>query len=140
MFAMQYQPKAASASYHTVDLESSIHLTDPHRLIEMLFDGAVTSVMKAAIALKQGDIPAKGAATSRAIRIIDEGLKASLDPEVGELSDNLAALYSYMSHTLLSANLHNNLAQYEEVTELLKDLRDAWSSIRPQVMNLKPNA
>lgn len=138
MFTSHHHPTAAS--YHTVDLESSVYMTDPHRLIEMLFDGAVTAVMKASIALKQGDIRAKGEATSRAIRIIDEGLKASLDHDAGDLSANLASLYDYMTQTLLTANLHNSLEQYETVSKLLQDLRDAWRSIRPQVMNLKPNA
>lgn len=138
MFTSHHHP--AAASYHTVDLESTVHMTDPHRLVEMLFDGAVTATMKAAIALKQGNITAKGQSTSRAIRIIDEGLKASLDHDAGEISSNLSSLYTYMCQTLLEANLHNNLEQYEEVTHLLQELRDAWRSIRPQVMNLRPNA
>ena len=79
----------------------------------------------------------RGESTSRAIRIIEEGLKASLDPEVGEISANLAMLYDYMTRTLLQANLHSNADQYEEVTRLLKDLREAWQQIRPQVVNTK---
>ncbi|MDO4905149.1 MAG: flagellar export chaperone FliS [Lautropia sp.] len=138
MFTSHHQSSAST--YHSVDLESSVRMTDPHRLVEMLFDGAVTAVMKAGIALQQGDITGKGQATSRAIRIIDEGLKASLDHDAGEISSNLWALYGYMSRTLLQANLNNDLAQYEEVTTLLQELRDAWRSIRPQVLGLKPNA
>lgn len=137
MFTTQH--RSTAASYHTVDLESSIHLTDPHRLVEMLFDGAVTAVMKASLSLQMGDVAAKGVATSRAIRIIEEGLKASLDPDVGELSLNLSTLYTYMIQTLLEANLHNDAAKYEEVTVLLKDLRSAWQAIRPEVIN-KPKA
>lgn len=128
-----------TATYHAVDIESAVHLTDPHRLIEMLFDGAIAAVLKAGFALQQGDIAAKGQSTSRAIRIIDEGLKASLDPDVGEISLNLASLYDYMTHTLLQANLHNSQEQYDEVLTLLKDLRDAWQAIRPQVMNQASN-
>ena len=135
MFARMHQ--ASAAAYHTVDLESSVHMTDPHRLVEMLFDGAVTAVMKATMALRNGNHAARGESTSRAIRIIEEGLKASLDPEVGEISANLAMLYDYMTQTLLQANLHSNADQYEEVTRLLKDLREAWQQIRPQVVNTK---
>ncbi len=46
-------------------------------------------------------------------------------------------LYDYMTRTLLQANLHSNADQYEEVTRLLKDLREAWQQIRPQVVNTK---
>ncbi|MDO4232988.1 MAG: flagellar export chaperone FliS [Lautropia sp.] len=128
---------ASASAYHAVDIESAVHMTDPHRLIEMLFDGAIAAVMKASFALKNGDIPARGVATSRAIRIIDEGLKASLDHDVGEISLNLASLYDYMNDTLLQANLHSNAKQYDEVLTLLKELRDAWRAIRPQVVNQK---
>ncbi|MDO5056404.1 MAG: flagellar export chaperone FliS [Lautropia sp.] len=128
-----------SAAYHAVDIESAVHLTDPHRLIGMLFDGAIAAVLKAGFALQQGDIPAKGESTSRAIRIIDEGLKASLDLDVGDISLNLASLYDYMTHTLLQANLHDDQARYDEVLTLLKDLRDAWQAIRPQVVNQQHN-
>lgn len=131
--------KTRSATYHAVDIESSVHLTDPHRLIEMLFDGAIAAVLKSGFALQQGDIAVKGQSTSRAIRIIDEGLKASLDPDVGDISLNLASLYDYMTHTLLQANLHNRQEQYDEVLVLLKDLREAWQAIRPQVINQKHN-
>ena len=72
MFARMHQ--ASAAAYHTVDLESSVHMTDPHRLVEMLFDGAVTAVMKATMALRNGNHAARGESTSRAIRIIEEGL------------------------------------------------------------------
>ena len=73
MFARMHRPSAAA--YHAVEIESAVHHTDPHRLVEMLFDGAVTAVMKAGMALKQGNFAAKGESTSKAIRIIDEGLK-----------------------------------------------------------------
>lgn len=135
MFARMHQ--APAAAYHSVDIESAVHMTDPHRLVEMLFDGAVTAVMKATMALRNGNHALKGESTSRAIRIIDEGLKASLDPDVGEISTNLAMLYDYMTRTLLEANLHGNAEKYEEVTKLLKGLRDAWQQIRPQVVNTK---
>lgn len=137
MFTSTFHASAPASAYHVVDIESAVHLTDPHRLIEMLFDGAIAAVMKASFALKQGDIGARGLATSRAIRIIDEGLKASLDQEVGEMSLNLARLYDYMNDILIQANLHRNAAQYEEALTLLKELRDAWRAIRPQVVNQK---
>ncbi|MDO4637055.1 MAG: flagellar export chaperone FliS [Lautropia sp.] len=135
MFASMHRPSAAT--YHTVDIESTVHLTDPHHLIEMLFDGAVAAVMKAAIALKQGNLSAKGESTSKAIRIIDEGLKAALDPSVGEISANLAMLYDYMNQSLLQANMNNDLAKYEEVAKMLKDLRETWQEIRPKVSHTR---
>ena len=53
---------------------------------------------------------------------------------MGSISTNLGMLYDYMTRTLLQANLHNELEKYEEVERLLRDLRDAWQAIRPQVV------
>lgn len=133
-----FAPPRSSASpfastYRNLDLETSVAQADPHRLIEMLFDGAASSIVQARNALRDGRIPAKGEATGRAVRILDEGLKASLDPRGGELAANLKALYEYMTHRLLDANLSNDDTKYEEVGRMLDQLRDAWKRIAEQV-------
>jgi len=123
---------ASASSYRNLELETSVANADPHKLIEMLFDGAAAAIAHARSALREGRIPAKGEATGRAVRILDEGLKASLDPRGGELAANLKSLYEYMTHRLLDANLSNDDAKYEEVGRMLDQLRDAWKRIANQ--------
>ncbi len=80
--------------------------------------------------MKAGRISAKGAAISKAIMIIDSGLRASLDKKVGgEIAEGLDALYEYMAARLLQANLKNQVDILEEVQRLLTDLRGAWNAI-----------
>lgn len=124
---------AYASSYRNLELESSVAHADPHKLIEMLLDGAADAIAQARSALRDGRIPAKGEATGRAVRILDEGLKASLDPRGGELAVNLKSLYQYMTHRLLQANLSNDDAKYAEVSGMLDQLRDAWKRIAGQV-------
>ncbi|SRR5690606_11946923 len=139
MFASPRSPASAVASsaftssYRNLELETSVAQADPHRLIEMLFDGAAAAIAQARTALHEGRTAAKGEATGRAIRILDEGLKASLDPRGGELAANLKALYEYMTHRLLAANLSNDDAKYAEVSGMLDQLRDAWKRIAGEV-------
>ena len=45
----------------------------------MLFDGFADAIAQARAALQRREIEAKCKAISRAVRIVDEGLKASLD-------------------------------------------------------------
>jgi flagellar protein FliS len=98
----------------------------------MLFDGAIAALSLARIHMAAGEIPQKGAAISKAIDLISNGLLASLDMEAGgELAERLAALYDYMTQRLLFANLKNSLATLDEVVELLTSLRDAWAQIAP---------
>jgi flagellar secretion chaperone FliS len=121
-------------AYEAVGIESGIAAADPHKLISMLFQGALLAIANAKNGMLRKDIAAKGAAISHAISIIDEGLNASLDKNVGgELAHNLSSLYEYMSMRLITANLKNDVDALEEVARLLADLKDAWDSIRPTV-------
>lgn len=131
MFATMHNPKAA---YDRVGIETGVETADPHKLILMLFEGALLAVASASLHMKRNenaaDVARKGEAISKAINIITNGLKASLDQEAGgELSARLAALYDYMGARLLQANLHNQPAILDEVSHLLAELKDAWAQI-----------
>ena len=117
-------------AYAKVGIETGVISASPHKLIVMLFDGALVSVNAAIMHMKAGDIPAKGAAISKAIMIIDSGLRASLDKKAGgDIAEGLDALYEYMGSRLLQANLKNQVDILEEVQRLLGELRGAWNAI-----------
>ena len=117
-------------AYAQVSVETGVSTANPHKLILMLYDGALLQIRTAGIAMQAKDIPGKGTAISKAIEIIINGLKVSLDMEAGgELSERLSALYEYMGERLLYANLHNNQAALDEVAGLLATLRGAWAEI-----------
>jgi flagellar protein FliS len=117
-------------AYANVGLETGIAAASPHKLIVMLYDGALVALLGAKNNMAAGNIAAKGSAISKAITIIDNGLRASLDKEAGgEIAANLDALYDYMSRRLLEANLKNDTAIVDEVHRLLSDLREAWVAI-----------
>lgn len=122
--------RSGASAYGNVGLETGVVSAGPHKLIVMLFDGALAALAKAVHDMKAGNVPAKGKSISQAISIIDNGLRASLDKKGGgEIAVNLEALYQYMSERLLQANLHNAVDMVEEVFGLLKDLRGAWVQI-----------
>ena len=129
MFGMMRSP---AETYAKVGVDVAVETSDPHRLVMMLFDAAVAAVSMARIHMSANEIPQKGAAISKAIDLITNGLAASLDVEAGgELAERLAALYDYMAQRLLFANLKNSMAALDEVSELLGSLRDAWAQIAP---------
>lgn len=123
---------AAVRAYANVGLETGVQSAHPHRLIAMLFDGALLAVARARQAIVAKDITARGAAISKAIQIIDEGLKASLVDTGSELAANLRALYEYMGRRLLFASLKNDAGALDEVTRLLTDIKEAWNAIEPK--------
>jgi flagellar protein FliS len=117
-------------AYAQVGLESGVIGASPHGLILMLFDGAIQSITHAQIHMKNNSIEEKGAAISKAIRIIDEGLKAALDVKSGgELAEQLWLLYDFISRELIMASAHNNSDKMKDCIDLLQDLRSAWSEI-----------
>ena len=123
-------PQRGVNAYAKVGLETNISSASPHKLIIMLYDGALVAVLKGLSNMKDGNIAEKGKAISHAINIIDNGLRASLDREAGgQIAVSLDSLYDYMSRQLLQANLQNKPEILEEVQRLLTDLRGAWNTI-----------
>jgi flagellar protein FliS len=122
--------RQAVNAYSRVGTETGVIAADPHKLVLMLFEGARLAVSEARLNMKRGETAAKGEAISKAIMIIDEGLKASLNVEAGgELAEKLRALYEYMGNRLLIANLRNDSRALEEVGRLLGELHEAWQAI-----------
>ena len=103
----------------------------PHKLIAMLFDGAIAALQRARVSMAAGDVAGRGEAVARAIRIVDEGLRASLDPRAGEIAANLRELYDYIGSRLLTASLRNDPEPLEEAARLLGELQAAWAQIAP---------
>lgn len=131
MFAAMHNPRAA---YAKAGIETGVETADPHKLILMLFEGALLAVASASLHMQRNagaeDLARKGEAISKAINIITNGLKASLDLTAGgDLAGRLAALYDYMSARLLYANLHDQPAVLDEVSHLLAELKGAWEQI-----------
>jgi len=121
-------------AYANVGLETGIASASPHKLIIMLYDGALVALLGAKANIAANNIAAKGSAISKAITIIDNGLRASLDKDAGgEIAANLDALYDYMSRRLLHANIKNDVGIIDEVHRLLSDLRGAWLEIGDKV-------
>ncbi|MFZ6720278.1 flagellar export chaperone FliS [Undibacterium sp. Ji49W] len=125
------QVRGANA-YAKVGIETGVVAASPHKLIVMLFEGAIVAISNASQHLSNGEIASKGQSISKAIAIIENGLRASLDKKAGgEIANNLDALYEYMTARLIKANLENNDGMLNEVRNLLKDLKTSWEAIAP---------
>jgi flagellar secretion chaperone FliS len=120
--------------YQQVSIETRLAGADPHALVAMLFEGWMQAVAQARGAIRNRDLVGKGQAISRAVRIIDEGLRAGLDMRAGgTLARDLHDLYGYLTLRLTVANLHNDESALDECQRLMKPLQDAWLAISPDV-------
>ena len=117
-------------AYAKIGVESAVMSASQQQLVAMLFDGALSAIIRARLFMQDGNIAGKGSSISKAINIIEAGLKESLAESRGdELADNLLNLYDYMTRRLVHANMHNDVAAVEEVEGLLRNIADAWKEV-----------
>ena len=117
-------------AYAKIGVESAVMSASKQQLVVMLFDGALSALIRARLFMQDGNIAGKGNSISKAINIIEAGLKEGLTENRGdELADNLLDLYNYMTRRLLHANLNNDVAAVEEVEGLLRNIADAWKEV-----------
>ena len=125
--------QSALGQYNKMAVQGGIEAASPHRLIQMLIDGALEKVARAKGSMQRGEIREKGQQVGWAISIL-EGLKASLNKaEGGEIAQNLEDLYIYMERRLIEANRTNDTGILDEVTALLRQIKEAWDAIGEQV-------
>ena len=124
--------RRAISAYVQTGIESGVPEADAHRLVLMLFEGALSTIADAKLKLARGDIPGRGQAISKAISIIEQGLRGSLDTaRGGEIGSRLDGLYEYICGRLLVANLRGESKPLDEAVALLTQLQAAWVQIRP---------
>lgn len=120
---------SALQQYRKVGAQTGVEAATPHRLIQMLLEGALEKINLAKGYMQRNEIALKGSHISWAISIID-GLRMSLDKEAGgEIAENLDALYDYMGRRLLEANLNNDEGMLDEVSGLLLEIKSAWDAV-----------
>lgn len=121
-----YGAKGTQA-YAQIGVESAVMSASQQQLVTMLFDGALSALIRARLFMQDGNQQGKGLSLSKAINIIENGLKIGLDEDSrDELTQNLLSLYAYMVRRLLQANLHNDVRAVEEVEALMRNIADAW--------------
>lgn len=126
--------RRAAHAYAQTHVASGTPDATPHQLILMLLDGALASIGQAQSHIAANNIAEKNAASSKALRILEEGLRASLDRgNGGALAQKLDLLYDYMTRRLLMANLKNDTQGFAEVGDLLRDIRAGWEGIAAEV-------
>jgi flagellar protein FliS len=128
-----YNSQEALKQYRELGLETQINNASPHRLIQLLMDGALERLNGARAAMERGDAATKGVLIGKAMGIIS-GLRSSLDMDVQgtDLPERLDNLYDYMGRRLLEASTFNKVEMLTEVIDLLKTIKSGWDGIEPQ--------
>lgn len=134
--ASMFSPRRAThgaATYQATGMEIQVASADAHRLVTLLFEGFDAAVADAQGGLQQGDIERKCRAVTRAMRIVDEGLRQNLNLKAGgSLAQDLDDLYGYITGRLMLANAQNDTDMLSECKRLMQPLHQAWTAIGQQ--------
>ncbi len=129
------QRQHSAQAYANIGLETEVFSASPQHLITLLFNGAHAAILKAKLHMESNNIEGRGMAISKAIDIVDSGLKASIDLKSGgELATNLVATYELIIRNLLLANLNADAEKLALAERLLVDISSAWrAAVDPRI-------
>ncbi|MGZ5007857.1 MAG: flagellar export chaperone FliS [Methylobacter sp.] len=120
---------SAIKQYQQVSVNSSVMGASPHRLVQMLMEGALERIAVAKQSMIRKEIALKGKSIGRAIEIVG-GLQGALNIEAGgEIAENLSNLYDYMIRRLLVANNQNDVSILDEVSGLMIEIKMGWDAM-----------
>ena len=125
-------------AYKKTNLEAELSFADPHRVIQMMYEGLIERLSQAKGAIMRHDYEYKADRISKAVGIIN-GLQSALDNRSNpELGQRMFALYDYMKELLTKASVSLDTAPIDEVINLILPIKQAWDQI-PQDIKEKTN-
>jgi flagellar secretion chaperone FliS len=123
--------------YQSVNRQTSVIDVDRHKLISLLFEGALERINMAKARIQAKDFEGKNKLIGKSIEIV-AGLRSFLDLNNGkDLAKNLYDLYEYCERRLFEANVKNDVEALEEVAQHLRKVREGWEGIRQEVIERK---
>ena len=104
--------------------QNSVNTASPGDLTLMLYNGCLKFITLGKKAMEAGNIQEKNNNLLKAQNIIHE-LMVTLNMDVA-ISKDLLSLYDYLNRQLIEANMKNDPAILDEVTEFVTDFRNTW--------------
>ena len=117
-----------NAAYSAYAQSSFGGIESPTKLIEMLYDGILRFIFRTKKAIEAGDAEKKVLYINKANAIFVELLN-SLDYSQGDVAHYLSGLYARQMQLLVLANLNNDVNALNEITNVVKQLSEAWREV-----------
>ncbi len=117
---------------HAAYRRGTVLAATPGELVVLLYDGARRFLRQASIAMSEGEIERAHTTLRHGERIISH-LDATLDFDQGEIAQHLHSIYVFCLKDLHAARMHKDTGKIEAVSELLGELREAWSQVVAEV-------
>lgn len=119
------------SAYQSVAAHGSIAAADPHRLVMLLLEGALSRITLARACNERADRQERNRHLERAVAIVGE-LRAILDLSQGPLARNLDDLYDFVMRQLMLGQLTNDPRGISGAASVLEEIRSAWVALAPE--------
>ena len=119
------------SAYQSVAVHGSVAAADPHRLVLLLLEGALSRITLARACNERAERQDRNRHLERAVAIVGE-LRASLDLTQGPLARNLDDLYDFVMRQLLLGQLTNDPRGISGAASVLQEIRLAWAALAPE--------
>lgn len=114
-------------------IETAVSEATPHKLVEMLYEGAIKHLNLTKVFLEQKNYEKKSYHSNKALAIIG-ALRTGVDVEKGkDVGGNLFDLYDYCYRKTFEASAKNQVEIMTEVIDLLKSLHEAWKQMPEEI-------
>lgn len=124
-----YAPNKGINAYKKDSLKYDLAGADPHRVIQLLMQGALERLALSKGMIERRDLEGKSTTLTRVVEIIN-ALRDSLDRDANpELVDNLDGLYDFMIVQVHQASAQMDTSKIDTVMSLMLEIKTAWDQI-----------
>lgn len=101
----------------------------PHRLITMLYEGAIRFGNQAIHNIKENNIEGRSKSIQKFQDIIFELISCLNLKEGKEIAENLYSLYSYIIELSTKSNVESSVEPLEEAINIISEIKSSWEQI-----------
>ncbi len=113
-------------------LQDAVSTATPAALLVMLYDRLVLDLERGELAIREGNRVEANVQLQHAQRIIAE-FTSTLDVSAWEGAPQLLSIYTFLTSTLVSANIAQDADRVAACREIVAPLRDTWRQSAQQV-------
>ena len=120
-------------SYRKNGLETDLSVADGHRVIQLLYQGLIDTIVRARASIENKDINQKAKQIDKALRIV-AGLDTSImydpkDANQAAVAKNFKNLYAIFTDRLMLASSKLSTEPLDEILVYARQVKAAWDQI-----------
>jgi len=117
-------------AYHQVGVKDQVSAAEPHKIIQMLMQGAIDRMAQARGCIERKEYQAKAEHLAKAVAIVN-ALRDALRPQPGaeELTTNLNDLYIFVLEQINTASVSNEEKPLIDAAGIIQTLKEGWDAI-----------